>query len=245
MASQPRWYQLPVEEVLSGMGTGESGLTSVEAKRRLAKYGHNELVFRRQGAFVRLLRQFNNPLIYVLLAAAALTGFLGMWVDTSVILLVVMVNAIIGFIQEGKAEASMEGLKRMMVPQCAVLRDGERRDIPARELVPGDVVILEEGDRIPADLRLFYARNLDADEAALTGDREMVQLAVLHDPLTAAVCDPDETWRMCDEMFEALAPWLPQFNGDGRRWADLPQPNDGKLCISRSAGAWRPPTLAG
>ena len=82
-------------------------------------------------------------------------------------------------------------------------------------------------------------------EAALTGDREMVKLAVLHDPLTAAVCDPDEVWRMCDEMFEALAPWLPQFNGDGRRWADLPQPNDGKLCISRSAGAWRPPTLAG
>jgi alpha-galactosidase len=83
-----------------------------------------------------------------------------------------------------------------------------------------------------------------AVQAALTGDRQLVRLAVLHDPLTAAVCTPDEVWEMCDEMFEALAPWLPQFNGEGRRWPDLPQPDGGVLRAPRSADTWRPPALS-
>jgi len=170
MLDGTHWYQLPVSEVVSALATNETGLTSAEAKIRLSKYGHNELEFKRRGPLIRLLLQFHSPLIYVLLASATITAFLNMWVDAGVILAVVLANTAIGFIQEGRAESSIESLKRMLVPTCTVLRDGEVRDIPARELVPGDVVILEEGDRIPADLRLFYARNLYADEAALTGE---------------------------------------------------------------------------
>ena len=169
------WYQLPIKEVRQVLGTDESGLVSSEAKLRLKRYGYNELVFKRRGPLIRLLLQFHSPLIYVLLASAAVTAFLNMWMDTGVILAVVLANTAIGFIQEGRAEASMEGLKKMMVAQCTVLRDGERRDIPARELVPGDIVLLDEGSRVPADLRLFFAKNLYADEAALTGESVPVQ----------------------------------------------------------------------
>jgi magnesium-transporting ATPase (P-type) len=170
MPNKHTWYQIPGLEVMKDLMTDESGLTSAEAQLRLKKYGHNELVFKSRGAFIRLLLQFNSPLIYVLLAAAAVTAFLNMWIDAGVILVVVLANTAIGFIQEGRAEASMEALKKMMVPQCTVLRGGEKKDIPARGLVPGDIVLLEEGARVPADLRLFYARNLSADEAALTGE---------------------------------------------------------------------------
>jgi Ca2+-transporting ATPase len=155
------WYQRAVSEVTESLGTETSGLTSDEAKARLAKYGYNELEFKGRG--------------YVLLVAAAVTAILGMWIDAAVILAVVLANAIIGFIQEGRAEASMEAVTRMMVPKCTVLRDNKQEDIPSRELVPGDIVILEEGDRVPADLRLFYTRNLSTDEAALTGESVAVE----------------------------------------------------------------------
>ena len=170
MSNKASWYQLPISEVVQSLATNETGLTSGEAKRRLTKHGYNELKFKRRSPLIRLLLQFHSPLIYVLLASAAITAFLDMWVDSGVILAVVLANTAIGFIQEGRAEASIESLKRMLVPICTVLRDGEAKDIPARELVPGDVVVLEEGDRIPADLRLFHAKNLYADEAALTGE---------------------------------------------------------------------------
>jgi len=170
MPNKHVWYQMPVAEVMQALDTNEIGLTSIEAKHRLKKYGHNELKFKRRSPIIRLLRQFHSPLIYVLLAAASFTAFLNLQVDTGVILAVVLANVIIGFIQEGRAEASIEMLGRMMMPECAVLRDGAEKTIPARELVPGDIVILDEGDRIPADLRLFYAKNLSADEAALTGE---------------------------------------------------------------------------
>ena len=172
------WYQLPVAEVMEALAANEKGLTSSEAQARLKKYGYNEIKFKKQSALIRFLLQFRSALIYVLLAAALITALLDMWIDTSVILAVVLANALIGFIQEGKAEASMEALTKMMVPQCTVLRDGERKDIPARELVPGDVVLLEEGNRVPADLRLFYARNLSADEAALTGESVPVEKVI-------------------------------------------------------------------
>ncbi len=165
-----QWYQMKVEEVLESLATSKKGLTSEEARRRLEKYGYNELKFKRRGALLRFMLQFKSPLIYVLLAAAITTAVLQMWLDSAVILVVVLANTAIGFIQEGKAEASMEALTKMMVPECTVLRDGKQKDIPAREVVPGDIVLLEEGDRVPADLRLFYTRNLSADEATLTGE---------------------------------------------------------------------------
>jgi potassium/sodium efflux P-type ATPase len=136
----------------------------------LEKYGYNELKFKKQSALVRFLLQFRSALVYVLLLAAVVTAVLEMWLDSAVIFVVVIANAIIGFIQEGKAEASMEVLSKMMVLECTIRRDGEHKDIPARELVPGDIVLLEEGDRVPADLRLFYVRDLSIDEAPLTGE---------------------------------------------------------------------------
>ncbi|MFC1930016.1 cation-translocating P-type ATPase [Chloroflexota bacterium] len=170
ISKKTNWYQLPASEVIQTLATDKAGLTSAEAKLRLAKYGYNELEFKGRGPLIRLLLQFHSPLIYVLLVSAAVTAFLDMWVDAGVILVVVLANTAIGFIQEGRAEASIEGLRKMLVPICTVLRDGEAKDLPARGLVPGDVVVLGEGDRMPADLRLFYAKNLYADEAALTGE---------------------------------------------------------------------------
>jgi len=164
------WYQLTAAQAIQLLTTDKSGLSSDEIKARLVKYGYNEIRFKKRGPLARFLLQFNSPLIYVLLAAAAATAFLQMWVDSGVIFTVVLANAIIGFIQEGRAEASMESLTKLMVPACTVLRDGKQQEISARELVPGDIVLLEEGDRVPADLRLFFTRNLNADEAALTGE---------------------------------------------------------------------------
>ena len=168
--NQIAWYQLELEQVFELLATDSNGLTTPEAKARLGKYGYNELKVKKRSSLIRFLRQFHNALLYVLIVAAIVTFFLGHHTDTYVIIGVVLVTAIIGFIQEGKAETSLEALKKMMVPECNVLRDGERKTIAARELVPGDVVVLEGGHRVPADLRLFETKNLSADEAALTGE---------------------------------------------------------------------------
>jgi len=175
-SNETTWYQLSVEQVLEIQRSGHSGLTPDEAKARLGRYGYNELEFKKRSALTRFLTQFNSPLIYILLASATITSALYIWegadmlIDTMVILAVVLANTIIGFIQEGKAEASVEALGKMMTPECTVVRDNKKKVIPARELVPGDVVILEGGDKVPADVRLFHARNLSADEAAITGE---------------------------------------------------------------------------
>ena len=170
MQKEKRWYQLSAEQVFEALESGSAGLNTSESKARLEIYGYNELKFKKRSTLIRFLMQFHSALIYILLAAAFVTAVLDMWMDTWVILAVVLANTIIGFIQEGKAESSVEALEKMMTPECTVLRDGEKKVIPARELVPGDVVLLEGGDRVPADLRLFYAKNMNADEAALTGE---------------------------------------------------------------------------
>ena len=170
MLDGTRWYQLPVAQTFEAVGTGSGGLTSTEAKARLEKYGYNELEVKKRGPLVRFLLQFHNPLLYVLKIAAIVCFFLGEFIDMAVIIGVVLATVIIGFIQEGKAEASLEALKKMMVPECTALRDGEMKVIPTRLLVPGDVVQLEGGDRMPADLRLFYTKNVSVDEAMLTGE---------------------------------------------------------------------------
>src|SRR3989338_11057634 len=163
-------YQHSIEEVFSLFSTSASGLTNDEAKKRLEQYGYNELKVIRRSSLVRFLLQFHNALIYIFLIAASVTAVLKEWPDTIVILLCVVINVIIGFIQEGKAESAIEALKKMIVPESTVLRDGEKKVIPSRELVPGDIVLLESGNRVPADLRLFYTKNLSADESILTGE---------------------------------------------------------------------------
>lgn len=170
MADKINWYQLSAEETFKNLNTSIDGLTKKESLKRLEKYGYNEIKFKKPSPFRRLLKQLNNPLIYLLILVSIITAFLGEWVDTVVILGVVIVNTAIGFIQEGKAESSIEALEQMMVPECTVIRNGNKKKILARELAIGDVVLLESGSQVPADLRLFRSKNLHADEAALTGE---------------------------------------------------------------------------
>jgi magnesium-transporting ATPase (P-type) len=149
----------------------ERGLSESEAAARLERFGPNRLAdIRRQSAFWRFLLQFNNLLIYVLLGTAVLAAAIGNLVDAAVVLAVVVLNAIIGFIQEGRAERALEAIGSMIDPRASVLRDGRRLVVAAEDIVPGDLVLLEPGARVPADLRLIRARNLRIDEAALTGE---------------------------------------------------------------------------
>ncbi|TAN81621.1 MAG: cation-transporting P-type ATPase [Gallionella sp.] len=170
------WHSLPVQEVLRVLAADHAGLSPDEAARRLTQYGPNRLpAARRDSLPVRLARQFHNVLIYVLLASALITALLDHWVDCGVIAGVVLINAIIGVIQEGKAERALDAIRNMLSPNATVLRDGRRREIPAEHLVIGDIVVLASGDKIPADLRLIETRQLRADEAALTGESEPVE----------------------------------------------------------------------
>ncbi|NKI35370.1 cation-transporting P-type ATPase [Wenzhouxiangella sp. XN79A] len=164
-------HALEVQQVLAAMDSHRDGLSAAEAERRLASLGANRLPDPpRRGPVRRFLAQFDNLLIHVLLGAAVITGLLGHWIDTAVIGAVVIVNATIGFFQEGKAERALAAIRDMLAPRAVVLRDGARQTVSAAAIVPGDVVILEPGDRVPADLRLLGARGLRIDEAVLTGE---------------------------------------------------------------------------
>jgi calcium-translocating P-type ATPase len=164
------------DDCITALASTADGLTAIEAAQRLAEHGPNRLPeTRAKGSLWRLLAQFHNVLIYVLLTAAVVTAALQHWVDTGVILAVVLANAIIGFIQEGKAEAAMAAIRSMLAPHAAVLRDKLRTSIDGAELVPGDIVLLEAGDKVPADLRIIEARGLTAQEAILTGESVPVE----------------------------------------------------------------------
>jgi magnesium-transporting ATPase (P-type) len=172
----PSWHSLAAEEALAAQQTTVHGLSTEEAARRLAEHGPNLLTPpTKRGPLMRFLLQFHNVLIYVLLAAAGITALLAHWVDTSVIVGVVVINAIIGFIQEGKAEQAMEAIRRMLSPEATVLRGGKREVVAAETLVPGDIVLLQSGDKVPADLRLLHTKSLRIDEAALTGESTAVE----------------------------------------------------------------------
>ncbi|WP_422126637.1 cation-transporting P-type ATPase [Thioalkalivibrio sulfidiphilus] len=165
------WHQLETSETLQRLEVSEGGLAGEQVRERLERFGYNRLPPpERTGPLKRFLLQFHNVLIYVLIAAALGTAFLQHWVDTGVILGVVLINAIIGFIQEGKAEEALDAIRNMLSPKALVLRDGQRRTLPAEELVPGDIVFLQAGDKVPADLRLLRAHNMRIDEAVLTGE---------------------------------------------------------------------------
>jgi Ca2+-transporting ATPase len=162
--------------------TSQQGLSDTEALQRLNQYGFNRLTPQRGKSPLRLLfEQVNQPLVYILLIASAITGFLHEWVDSSVIFGVVLVNTIIGFIQESNALKAIDALSRVLTVTSTVLRNGQRRSIPATELTVGDVVLLQPGDKVPADLRLLQIRELKVDESALTGESVPVekQLAML------------------------------------------------------------------
>jgi magnesium-transporting ATPase (P-type) len=165
------WYQLDAKEVFRKLTTSEHGLTGVEASKRLSEYGPNQLAEEQKVSKMKILvHQFTSPLIYILFIAAVVTGLLREYIDTGVILAVILLNAIIGYIQEFKAERSVRALKKMVVPKARVVRDGDEREISSVELVPGDIVLLASGAKVPADLRLFKGLELRIDESILTGE---------------------------------------------------------------------------
>jgi magnesium-transporting ATPase (P-type) len=171
-ANANTWHALSAEEVVKRLATDDvRGLDPSEASDRLQKYGPNRLPEgKRRGPLKRFLAQFNNVLVYVLLGAGFIKLMLGLWVDASIIFGVVVLNAVLGFIQEGRAEKALDSIRNMLSAEARTVRGGETRLMPAEQLVPGDVVLLESGDKIPADLRLADVKNLRTEEAALTGE---------------------------------------------------------------------------
>ena len=170
------WHHMDVPDVLDQLRADEEkGLTAAEVKKRIQEYGPNKLPdAKKQHVILRFLSHFHNVLIYILLTAAVVTALLDHWIDTWVILSVVVINAIIGFIQEGKAEKALEAIRDMLSPKAQVIRGSKRQEIDAVELVPGDIVVLSAGDKMPADVRLIDVSNLRVEESALTGESEEV-----------------------------------------------------------------------
>jgi Ca2+-transporting ATPase len=174
------WHELQADEVVKLVEVElSSGLSADEAGTRQNKHGPNRVTSKRgTPAWMQFMRQFNQPLVYILLLAVVVTAILGEWVDSSVIFGVVIINATVGFLQESKAEKAIEALAKMVATETNVRRDGQKIRIHSEALVPGDVVLLQSGDRVPADMRLLHVRNLHADESALTGE----SLPVAKDP---------------------------------------------------------------
>ncbi|MFN4018387.1 MAG: cation-transporting P-type ATPase [Reyranella sp.] len=173
------WHSLQPTECLAALETRAEGLDATEAARRLAIWGPNRLPRgRSRGPLLRFAEQFHNLFIYVLMAAGVVAAALDHTVDALVIFAVVIANAVIGFVQEGRAERALEAIRGLIDPRASVVRDGHRQTVPADQVVPGDIVLLEAGDRVPADLRLVRSRNLRIDEAILTGESVPVDKAV-------------------------------------------------------------------
>ena len=167
------------EAAIAALGTTASGLSQSEAELRLARHGPNRLPEpARRSAILRFMAHFHNILIYVLLAAAAITASLGHFIDTGVILAVVIANAVIGYIQEGRAQQAIDAIRQMLAPRTSVLRGGKRRSLDSAFIVPGDIVILEAGEKVPADLRLVAANGLRIQEAILTGESVPVEKTI-------------------------------------------------------------------
>jgi magnesium-transporting ATPase (P-type) len=185
-------YTFPGADVLAACGSSEQGLPGDVASRRLVEVGPNALPqVKAESPVRRFLRQMDDVLIYILLAAAALKAIIGDWVDFGVILAVALLNGVIGFVQEGRAEKALEGIAKMLSSTAAVRRDGDWLEVPAEELVPGDVIRVRAGDRIPADARLLEAVNLQVEESALTG--EAVSSSKRVDPVAADAGIGDRT----------------------------------------------------
>lgn len=179
-----KWYNLSCDEVISKLGSSKDGLTAAETKKRLAENGYNKLKeTKKRGIFLRFVDQFKNVMIIVLIVAALLSAFISIkegepLTDTIIILVVVMLNAILGVMQESKAEKAIEALKNMSLPYIKVRRDGKILSIKVEELVVGDIVLIEAGDSVPADMRIIENHSLKIEEAALTGESVPVEKTV-------------------------------------------------------------------
>jgi magnesium-transporting ATPase (P-type) len=213
------WHAVPADQVIGRLNTDPAtGLDAAEASRRLSQYGPNRLPEGKQrGPLMRFLAQLNNILVFVLLAAGFVKLMVGLWLDAGVILGVVVINALLGFLQEGKAEKALESIRNMLSAEARTVRGGETRVIPAEELVPGDVALLESGDRIPADLRLVDVKNLRTEEAALAGESLPI------DKTTSAVSERATVGDREGMAFSGTRP------GAGQGWSSPPgtRPNWG------------------
>lgn len=189
-SSTSAWHAMSTKDVLNVLDTQLSGLSAAEVNARLLHYGYNRLPpAKARTRFIRFISQFNNILIYVLLSAAGITLVLKQWVDTIVILLVVMFNAAIGYFQEAKAEKAIAALTEMLALKATVIRNAKRMKIAAKDLVPGDIIILQTGDKVPADVRLLKTNNLQINEAILTGESMPIEKQVDPDPHNAVTAD--------------------------------------------------------
>jgi len=169
------WESLETKDIFQIYDISEKGLKDEESNERLAYFGENKLPeAKKKSKFIIFLSQFNNALIYVLIVSSVITALLRHWIDTGVILGVVLINSILGYIQEGKAEKALDSIRKMMSAKATVFREGQKKEIDARLLVPGDVISLKIGDRIPADVRIIESSNLKVEEASLTGEAEEV-----------------------------------------------------------------------
>ena len=188
--SQGHWHAAEIEAVLARLESRADGLSGEEVQRRLRDFGPNRLRPTRQRSALRLfLNQFKNLLVYVLLLSAGVTVLIGHWIDAAVIFGVVLLNAVIGFVQEGKAEKALEAIRNLLSAQATVIREGRRMSIPSDQLVPGDIVLLQAGDKVPADLRLYKIKNLRIDEAMLTGESVPVEKSMAPVELKATIGD--------------------------------------------------------
>ena len=168
---QTPWHALKLTEVYETLHTSEEGLGDAEAAERLKKHGRNELRSKPPKTILQMLKaQIIDPMVLILIGAAAFSAILQEWTEAAVIFVIVIVNAVIGIVQEKKAQSSLEALRNMSAPTARVLRQGEESVIPASDLVVGDVVMLGDGDMVPADLRLIDSANLKVQEASLTGE---------------------------------------------------------------------------
>jgi Ca2+-transporting ATPase len=167
----------PIDEIIASTGSNiERGLTEVQAAGLRERFGSNELPEAPpEHLWQRIIRQFTDLVVWVLIAAAVLAGLVGEWTDAAVILAIVILNAALGAVQEERAGRALAALRRLSVPQARLLRNGSVRRVAARELVPGDRIILDTGERVPADARLLYANGLTVQESALTGESATVE----------------------------------------------------------------------
>src|SRR5688500_9293338 len=169
------WYSISVEETLKQTGSKQEGLDDAAVQQKLAEHGKNELkAKKKKSPLVIFFRQFIDVMILVLIVAAIVSSFIGEFSDTIVIIVIILLNAVIGFVQEYRAEKAMDALKKMSAPSSHVIRKGKEVELPSVELVPGDIVLLQEGNTVPADIRLSESESIKINEASLTGESNAV-----------------------------------------------------------------------
>ncbi|MEK7104630.1 MAG: HAD-IC family P-type ATPase, partial [Patescibacteria group bacterium] len=175
ITQQISWHTKTIPDVLDALHSRERGLTKEEAQARFAEYGQNKLPEGKvDGLLLIFLRQFQSPLIYVLFAAAGIVFAMGSAIDALIIFTILLFNASLGTVQEGKAQNTLLALKRFAETSATVLRDGIELIVPDTEVMPGDIIVLQEGEKVPADARIIFANTLKVDEASLTGESEPV-----------------------------------------------------------------------